>query len=97
MAFTVDDVTFNANIDKNLFVAAPFASYCIDLSTVASKNNIMYQMVVTNNVFQRGANGKFATYGPVYGWEMSNNNPGTTGYGNVWSNNKWNEGTLITP
>lgn len=57
----------------------------------------LYQFTVTNNVFKRGANNKCATYGPVYAWDTPNNNPGTSGYLNVWSNNKWEDGVVLNP
>ena len=95
VAFTDDDVTSNATIDKNLFVAAPLASYCLDVGTVPSKNNPEYQMHVTNNVFQKGSNGKCAAFGPTYGWDATTTTPGTTGYQNSWSGNKWDDGTVL--
>lgn len=95
IAFTDDGVTRNAVIDKNLLMPTP-GSYCMYPGT-GPKNNPMYQFTVTNNVFKRGANNKCATYGPVYAWDAPNNNPGTSGYQNVWSNNKWEDGTVINP
>jgi hypothetical protein len=47
-------------------------------------------IVFTNNVFQRGANGKCGTYGPVTDFIT-----GRTG--NVWSNNKWDNGAVVPP
>ena len=43
----------------------------------------------TNNVFSRGANGKCATYAPIGDW--------TYAPGNQWTNNKWDDGTTLTP
>lgn len=97
LSFTDDSTTYDATIDKNLFVASPTSSYCIDPSSVPSKNNPMYQIAVTNNVFQHGANNKCGFYGPIYGWDTPNNNPGTSGYQNVWDNNKWDNGATLTP
>lgn len=50
---------------------------------------------MTSNVFQHGANGKGATYGPVYGWDPPSTTPGTDGYGNVWSGNTSEDGTTL--
>jgi hypothetical protein len=48
--------------------------------------NIVFQ----NNVFQRGANGKCGTYGAVTDFVS-----GRTG--NVWLNNRWDNGTAVLP
>ena len=42
----------------------------------------------TNNVFQRGANGKCGTYGPVTSFNKN-------GAGNVWSSNVWDNGAAV--
>lgn len=47
-------------------------------------------IVVTNNVFERGATGRCGAFGPVTGYLE-------TGAGNVWSNNTWVDGGTITP
>jgi hypothetical protein len=88
----------NATISQNLLVATPYASYCLyPASDPPAKPGIMSHIVVTYNVFQRGANGKCATYGPVYGWDRPNNTPGTDGYRNVWLGNIWNNGKPLQP
>jgi|GEM_PF-4042666 len=108
LAFTADGNTTNAVIDKNLLVASPGSSYCLYPSSSDSKPSAIFtQIKVTNNIFQRGTykspegpyKGQYvcATYGPVYGWDQPNNNPGTNGYQNVWSNNKYDDGTIINP
>jgi hypothetical protein len=87
-----------ATISQNLLVATPYASYCLyPASDPPAKPGIMSHIVVTYNVFQRGANGKCAIYGPVYGWDRPNNTPGTDGYGNVWLGNIWNTGQPLQP
>ena len=83
-----------AVVNKNLLVASPDAAYCLYPSST-SGSVVVNQMTITDNVFQRGGNGKCATYGPVYGWDESNNNPGTSGYLNVWSGNIWDNGRPI--
>jgi hypothetical protein len=45
-------------------------------------------IVFTNNVFQRGANGKCGAYGPVVDFVS-----GRTG--NVWTNNAWDNGSVV--
>jgi hypothetical protein len=47
-------------------------------------------IVFRNNVFQRGANGKCGSYGPVTDFK-----PGRSG--NVWSNNTWDNGGTVSP
>jgi hypothetical protein len=47
-------------------------------------------IVFTNNVFQRGANGKCGAYGPVVDFVS-----GRTG--NVWTNNAWDNGSVVNP
>ena len=56
---------------------------------------VVNQMQITDNVFQLGASTKCATYGPVAGWDEPNQNPGTSGYRNVWSGNTWNNGAAL--
>jgi hypothetical protein len=76
--------------DKNLFMANQVGeSYCAYGGTSSSKkypnpNNIVY----TNNIFQRGGNNKCAAAGPITGFDPSRP-------GNVWSNNKWDDGTVL--
>jgi hypothetical protein len=91
------DVTFlgsdsAAVVNKNLLVATD-AAYCLYPGSDGSA--VIDDMTVTNNVFQLGSNGKCATYGPVYAWNEPNNNPGTSGYRNVWSGNIWSNGKRL--
>lgn len=93
------DVTFlgsdsQAIVNRNLFVASQYAAFCL-YPYSGGGPSIVNQMTITDNVFQRGPNGKCAYYGPVYGWDAPNNRPGTSGYHNVWSGNIWNDGTAL--
>jgi len=80
-------------VDRNLFVASPGSGFCAYGGDTGGKpsssdpTNATYQ-VFTNNVFQRGANGKCAAYGPVTDF-----NTGRTG--NVWLGNVWDNGGLV--
>jgi len=75
-----------ALIKHNLFVANANASYCTYGGTkIASHGtNIVYQ----DNIFQRGSNNLCGTYGPVTDFEFGN-------AGNVWTNNKWDNGQTV--
>jgi len=79
-------------VDKNLLMANNVGeSYCAYGGTASSKkfpnpNNIVY----TNNVFQRGTNGKCASAGPITGFD-------TARPGNKWENNKWDDGAVVPP
>ena len=81
-------------IDSNLFLSNNVgAGFCVYGGGTTGKpysgsaNNATY-IVFQNNVFQRGANGKCAAYGPVTDFIS-----GRTG--NVWSNNKYDNGTTV--
>lgn len=84
----------NNTIDSNLFVANPVGlGYCAYGGGTAGKpysgdatnaTNIKF----TNNVFQRGSNGKCGAYGPVTDFIT-----GRTG--NVWSGNVWDSGEPV--
>jgi hypothetical protein len=82
-------------VDGNLFVAAIGAAYCAYGGGTGTKpysndpTNATYQ-VFTDNVFQRGTNGKCAFYGPITDFIT-----GRTG--NVWSGNVWDDGTVVNP
>lgn len=83
-------------IDHNLFLSNNIgAGFCVYGGGTAGKpssndpNNATY-IVFQNNVFQRGANGKCGTYGPVTDFKS-----GRTG--NVWTNNKYDNGTTVNP
>ena len=76
-----------AFIYKNLMGANVGASYCT-YGGQAPENGAT-RIVYQDNVFQRGTNNKCGTYGPVTGFKFANS-------GNVWTNNKYNDGTVIT-
>jgi len=86
----------NATIDKNLFLSNNAgAGFCVYGGGTAGKpfsndpTNATY-IVFTSNVFQRGANGKCGTYGPVTDFIS-----GRTG--NVWTNNIYDNGAAVAP
>ncbi len=83
-------------IDKNLFLSNNVgAGFCVYGGGTNGKpysgdaNNATY-IVFTNNVFQRGANGICGSYGPVTDFIT-----GRTG--NVWTNNKYDNGDVVDP
>jgi hypothetical protein len=86
----------HATIDGNLFLSNNVgAGFCAYAGGTAGKpfsndpTNATY-IVFQNNVFQRGANGKCGTYGPVTDFIT-----GRTG--NVWTNNKYDNGATVNP
>ena len=99
------DVSFIPNtnmsgvtINQNLLVASPSSSYCLYAGSDApSKPGVINQVSVTNNVVQKGANGRCGQYGPVATFDTPNAAPGTNGYDNVWSGNTWDNGTVLNP
>lgn len=83
-------------IDKNLFMANNVGiGYCVYGGDSAGKpysndpTNATY-IVFTNNVFQRGNNGICGAYGPATDFTFSHT-------GNVWLNNKYDNGTAANP
>jgi hypothetical protein len=84
---TINHVT----LDRNLFVASTGLAYCLYGATVSVKPfPNAHDIVVTNNVFQRGSNGKCGAFGPVSAFSSS-------AAGNVWSGNVWEDGTAVAP
>ncbi len=78
---TINHVT----LDQNLFVASADLAYCLYGGSVSSKPfPYAHDIVVTNNVFQRGTTGKCGAYGPVSSYDP-------TATGNIWLNNNWEE------
>jgi hypothetical protein len=83
----------NNTVDRNLFVANTGNAFCAYGGDTGGKpfsgdpTNATYQSF-TNNVFQRGANKKCGSYGPVTNFDSS-------GVGNVWSGNVWDDGTPV--
>jgi hypothetical protein len=78
-------------IDNNLFLPSQSAAYCAYGGSSSGKpySSQTRNIVFTNNVFSRGANGKCAFYAPIGDW--------TNAPGNQWTNNKWDDGTTLTP
>ena len=83
-------------IDGNLFIANPIGlGFCAYGGGTAGKpysddpTNATY-IVFSNNVFQKGSNGKCGAYGAVTDFD-------TGGTGNTWFNNLWDDGTPVAP
>lgn len=85
-----DDSFSNVTLNDSLLVAndqtVGFCAYPGPDETV--KPGTISDVTITNNVFQRGPNGKCGIYGPVYSW---------SGTGNTWSGNTWDDGTTLSP
>jgi len=86
----------NNTIDNNYFVANPaglgFCAYGGDTqgkpfsSDPSNATNIVFK----NNVFERGSNNKCGTWGAITDFNPSR-------AGNVWTNNKWDDGSTVNP
>lgn len=81
----------HVSITRNLLVANLGNSYCTYGGDAASKkfphaDNVVYR----DNMFERGTNGMCGGYGPVSSFN-------DRGPGNVWENNRWDDGPLVTP
>lgn len=81
-------------VDGNLFVASPGSGFCIYGGATGGKpysgsaaNGTNQRF--TNNVFQRGGNKRCGDYGPGTDFDI-------TKTGNVWSGNRWDDGTLLS-
>jgi hypothetical protein len=78
-------------ISDNFLGANTGSSFCFYGGDAASKPYPhANKVVVTDNVFERGTNGKCADYGPVSSFNVD-------GPGNVWKNNTWSDGGKVTP
>jgi hypothetical protein len=81
----------NVVLDRNLVLASPDSGYCINAgSDHRVKPGDLDHIVVTDNVFQKGRNGKCAVYGVVGGWDAA-----TSRNGNVWRGNVMDDGTSL--
>ena len=84
---TVEDVLIDGNLIK-----AGSGGYCSYGGSTQGKpfsagtNNIRF----TNNVWERGESGKCGFWGPITSFDSK-------APGNVWSNNRWDDGTLVQP
>lgn len=78
----------NITIDNNLYVASASSGYCGYFGWNPGKafGDNPTNVKVTNNVVQRGPNGKCGIWGPDTSFKPS-------GAGNVWTGNKWDDGT----
>jgi hypothetical protein len=83
------DNDYDVTVSNNLLVTSPDSAFCVYPGPNQSSQTGFNDIVWTDNVFQRGAAGKCATYGPVYGWYPSD------GTGNVWSGNIWDNGQAL--
>jgi hypothetical protein len=88
-------ITHNT-ITNNLFVANPAGTgFCAYGGATAGKpfsndpTNATF-IKFSDNVWQRGSNGKCGTYGPITGFDASRT-------GNEWTNNRFDDGTVIQP
>lgn len=83
----------NYTFDANLFVAnATGVAWCLFAGHDPGKpfGSDPTGIVVTNNVFERGTNGKCGAYGAATSFL-------STGAGNVWTGNRWDDGSPVMP
>lgn len=86
------DPVQNVLIENNLFEADGSSGYCAYGGSSSGKpysnsaNNIVYK----DNVFQRGTSGRCGQYGAIVSFD-------STRPGNVWTNNRWDDGSILNP
>ena len=82
-------VEFNT-VDRNLLVANAKSAFCAFGGSSNGKpfSGSTNHIAFTDNVFQKGANGTCGSYGPIT--DFDRNAPG-----NVWSGNRWDDGTSL--
>ena len=82
----------NVLIERNLFKANNSgASYCVYGGFDPGKpHGVATNVRFVDNVFERGPNRKCGLYGPATDFN-------TAAPGNVWSGNRWNDGTTLPP
>ncbi|WP_166793312.1 DUF4082 domain-containing protein [Cryobacterium lactosi] len=82
-------VVQNNIIDGNKFVGGS-GGYCTYGGSTQGKpySSGTRDIRFTNNVWERGSSGKCGFYGPITSFD-------TNAPGNVWSNNKWDDGTAV--
>jgi hypothetical protein len=82
----------NVTVENNLFKANNSSiSYCLYGGHSPSKKYpIATGIVITGNVFERGANNKCGVYGPATSFQSS-------AEGNVWRDNVWDNGGAVSP
>jgi hypothetical protein len=80
-----------ALIEHNLFGASVDLSYCTyGGEKSSSPTPHSYNVVYKDNIFKRGSNGQCGGYGPVTGFNVNNS-------GNLWTNNRWEDGGVVDP
>jgi hypothetical protein len=85
----------NNTIDGNLFKSTP-GGYCAYGGATGSKPfsnaaDNATNVVFKNNIFEKGtASGKCGWWGPVTDFDGSRT-------GNAWTNNKWDDGSVVNP
>jgi hypothetical protein len=80
-------------IDRNLFLASITVSFCAYGGATNGKPSSSDPLNATNqrftnNVFQRGGNGRCGFYGPITDFAVGR-------VGNVWSGNVWDSGEVV--
>ena len=83
----------SVTVTNNLFTANTGMEYCASLAYTNSKpfGAQTKNIVMINNVFQKGPTGKCGYSGPAYQY-MYNGSPAP---GNVWSNNRYDDGSVV--
>jgi hypothetical protein len=82
----------HVTVDNNLLGANTGISYCLYGGSSGGKphSGEAEHIVVVNNVFQRGSNGKCGAHGPVTAFDASRP-------GNRWGANVWDNGGAVRP
>jgi hypothetical protein len=81
----------HVTVERNLLLASPDSAYCAyGGGNSGNKPGRASFIVYTGNVFQRGAKGTCATYGPVTYFD-------TGAPGNTWTGNVWDAGGAVPP
>lgn len=81
----------DVQVDKNLFVASSSSGYCgrFGYDTFKPYGSDPTNISVTDNIFQRGSSGMCGTYGSNTSFLAAN--------GNIWSNNRYDDGSIVAP
>jgi hypothetical protein len=84
-------VVQNNVIDGNLFIGGS-GGYCTYGGSTLNKpfSTGTRDIRFTNNVWQRGTTGECGVWGPITSFD-------TAAPGNVWSNNRWEDGSPVAP
>ena len=82
-------------VDNNQFIAGMLSTYCVYAGYQPGKNYpVSSGVIVQNNVFGRGTNGKCGEAGPVTSYSS---NSGNTWTGNVWQGSGGVPGSTVAP